>query len=127
KGNLPGINTTYWYISTCYGTPANLHMEAGKTGSANLLLAGAPKDWLFIDPHSTSKLEACLREAFPDCKSCSQFVRHLDILISPSWLRKRNITYSTVRQHPGQMMCTMVGSYHQVKNTGGNFAVAINF
>jgi hypothetical protein len=127
NGALPGINTPYWYISTCHGTAANLHVQDAKTGSVNFLLAGAPKDWLFIHQQSTAKLEACLQNEFSNCKPCSQFARHLDILLSPSWLRKRAIEYSLVRQYPGQMICTLAGTYHQVKNSGKNFAVSINF
>ena len=33
EGDLPGINTPYWYISTCHGAPANLHIEYSRTGS----------------------------------------------------------------------------------------------
>ncbi|KAF2728550.1 transcription factor jumonji, partial [Polyplosphaeria fusca] len=125
---LPGINTPYWYISTCYGTWANLHIEDAKTGSVNLLLAGAPKDWLFIHQSSTYLLETCLRKEFPNLvKPCSQFVRHLNLILSPHWLRTREIAFSTVRQYPGQMICTLVGIYYQVVNCGENFAVAINF
>jgi hypothetical protein len=127
NGKLLGINTPYWYISTCHGTPANLHVEDGRTGSVNLLLAGAPKDWLFVHQPSKAKFEASLREEFPDCKACSQFARHLNILLAPSWLRERGIEYSVVRQYPGQMVVTLHDAYHQVKNTGKNFAVAINF
>jgi hypothetical protein len=60
NGQLLGINTPYWYISTCRGTPANLHVEDGRTGSVNLLLAGALKDWLFVHQRSKAKFEACL-------------------------------------------------------------------
>ncbi|KAF2241461.1 transcription factor jumonji, partial [Trematosphaeria pertusa] len=124
---LPGINTAYWYISTCYGTPANLHIEDGKTGSVNLLVKGAPKDWLFILPGSKDKLENALREEFSSTKPCSQFARHLDILLAPSWLRQRRIPFSVVRQYPGEMIVTFQDAYHQVMNCGPNFAVAINF
>jgi len=46
---LLGINSPYWYVST---TSANLHIKNAKTGSVNLLLAGASKDWLFINQRS---------------------------------------------------------------------------
>jgi len=127
EGDLPGINTPYWYISTCYGTPANLHIEDGRTGSVNLLLVGAPKDWLLIHPGSKTNLESCLRKEFPKHKSCTQFARYLDILLAPRWLRERDIEYSIVRQYPGEMIVTLNDTYHQVKNCGKNFTVAINF
>jgi len=127
EGDLPGINIPYWYISTCYGTPANLHIEDGRTGSVNLLLVGAPKDWLLIHPGSKTNLESCLRKEFPKHKSYTQFARHLDILLALRWLRERDIEYSIVRQYPGEIIVTLNDTYHQVKNCRKNFMVAINF
>lgn len=90
EGDLPDINISYWYISTCHGTPANLRMENGRTGSVNLLLVGALKDWLLVYLCSQSKLESCLRKEFPKHRSCAQFARRLDNLLAPSWLHVRD-------------------------------------
>jgi hypothetical protein len=126
-GNLSGINTAYWYSCRDRGGSAPLHFEDVEMASSNILVAGRAKVWMFIHESSRSALEECLRAEFPKSKNCSQFVRHHNILVSPEWLRERNIQFSIVTQYPGQMICTLPGAYHQVTNLGPNFAVAINF
>ncbi|KAF2028961.1 hypothetical protein EK21DRAFT_23071, partial [Setomelanomma holmii] len=128
RPSLPGINEPYWYVSQEYGTPATLHIEDAKMGSANLLLAGSPKLWLIIHQHDAPKLETCLQKEFSsNIPTCSQRVRHLGIIPSPRWLRAKKIRFEVVSQNPGEVFCTMPGlSYHAVKNSGKSFAVAIN-
>ena len=128
RPKIPGVNRPYWYISGEPNTPATLHIEDGNTGSANLLLAGAEKHWIIIPRSSADKLESCIREQFPASKSCSQFLRHHDVIVGPCWLEARGIPYEIVCQKPGDLLVTLPGRvYHEVRNTGKNFAMAINY
>jgi hypothetical protein len=125
---IPGVNRPYWYVSGELNTPATLHIEDSNTESANLLLAGAEKHWIIIPRGSADKLESCIREQFPALKSCSQFVRHHDVIVGPLWLETRGIRYEIVCQKPGDVLVTLPGRvYHEVWNTGRNIAMAINY
>jgi hypothetical protein len=128
RPDLPGINSPYWYVSYDEGTPATLHIEDGQAGSANLLLGGAEKHWIIIHRCSVATLEECIRQEFPRSRGCSQFVRHHNLLLGPEWLKARDIDFEIVRQKPGEMLVTVPGpTYHEVRNAGPNFAVAINY
>ena len=128
RPEIPGVNRPYWYVSGEPNTPATLHIEDGNTGSANLLLAGAEKHWIIIHRSSAEKLERCIRDQFPGSRGCSQFVRHHDIIVGPRWLEKRGIDFEIVCQKPGDVLVTLPGRvYHEVRNTGKNFAAAINY
>lgn len=127
-GKVPGIHTTYEHISGGARSPTGMHVEDGHLGSINFVLAGAPKIWLFIAPHYGEKFELAIRQsALPGRKhQCSQFVRHLDLLVSPDLLDEWGIEYSIVPCKAGEMIATLPGTYHQVLNAGPNFAEAIN-
>jgi hypothetical protein len=128
RPEIPGVNRPYWYVSGESNTPATLHREDGNTGSANLLLAGAEKHWIIVPRSSADKLESCIREQYPASKSCSQFLRHHNVIVGPRWLETRGIHYEIVRQKPGDLLVTLPGRvYHEVRNTGRNFAIAINY
>lgn len=123
-----GVNSVYWYVSCNKNTLAPLHREDGNTGSANLLLAGAEKQWLFIHKSSSEKLEGCIREEFLGSRDCAQFVRHLNLILETSWFDKRGIDYEVVHQRLGDVVVTFEGPlYHEVINIGSNFAIAINW
>jgi hypothetical protein len=105
-----------------------LHVEDGDTGSANLLLAGAEKHWIIVHRSSAEKLERCIRDQFPAYRACSQFVRHHNVIVGPRWLERNGINYEMVCQRPGDVLVTLPGRvYHEVRNTGMNFAIAINY
>ncbi|KAA8611989.1 protein containing SET domain protein [Pyrenophora tritici-repentis] len=128
RPEIPGVNRPYWYVSGGPNTPATLHIEDGNTGSANLLLAGAEKHWIIVPRSSADKLESCIREQYPASKLCSQFLRHHDVIVGPRWLEARGIHYEIVCQKPGDLLVTLPGRiYHEVRNTGRNFAMAINY
>jgi hypothetical protein len=128
RPKIPGVNCPYWYVSGEPNTPTTLHREDGNTGSAKLLLAGAEKHWIIVPRSSADKLESCIREQFPASKSCSQFLRHHDVIVGPHWLEARGIHYEIVCQKPGDLLVTLPGRvYHEVRNTGRNFAMAINY
>jgi hypothetical protein len=127
NGKIPGVNTPFWYISQCDKTPATLHIEDGSLGSVNLLLAGAPKVWLFIPEREKSNFERCIGELYgPRRFSCSQEIRHHNAIVSPALLEKWRITYYLDYCLPGEMIVTRPNTYHQVLNMGPNVAESIN-
>ncbi|KAF2650683.1 transcription factor jumonji, partial [Lophiostoma macrostomum CBS 122681] len=126
-GNIPGVNTPFWYISQCEKTPATLHIEDGALGSVNLLLAGAPKLWLLVPEHEKEKLEGRMKELYGTAPfACSQKIRHYDALVSPSLLEQWGVTYYLDCSLPGEMMVTRRNTYHQVLNMGPNVAESVN-
>ncbi|KAF2786627.1 transcription factor jumonji, partial [Melanomma pulvis-pyrius CBS 109.77] len=125
---VPGVTTPYLYYSDESNTPATMHVEDAGLGSVNLLVAGAPKVWLFIPPSRKSDFEQLMQRLFPETElsSCSQHVRHIGIVILAKTLRENQISFSLVHQHIGDMVVTLNDAYHQVLNEGPNAAVAIN-
>ncbi|KAF4543007.1 Transcription factor jumonji aspartyl beta-hydroxylase protein [Lasiodiplodia theobromae] len=97
-GRIVGIHTAYEYISSAAQSATGIHVEDAFLGSANVVLAGAPK-----------------------------FVRHLNALLSPKLLDEWMIPYQIVSCSAGEMIITLPGAYHQVVNAGANYAQAINF
>ena len=48
--------------------------------------------------------------------------------MGPRWIEKWGINYEIVCQKPGDVLVTLLGRvYHEVRNTGKNFAAAINY
>lgn len=134
-GFFPGINTCFYYISQGVNTPAQLHIEDINLNSVNFVLAGEDKIWLIIAAAQRARLENLLRKlkkrakgAKPDpsIERCSQWVRHYGVLLSCRLLRKYDIEYEIVRQRKGELMFTAKNAYHQVLNTGPNFAISLN-
>ncbi|KAH7053475.1 JmjC domain, hydroxylase-domain-containing protein [Macrophomina phaseolina] len=130
SSRIPGVHTAYEYYSTGRGSGSAMHVEDGYLGSMNLVLAGAPKVWLLVQPRFREKLEAKVKEELMEDTGsyvCSQFVRHLDKLLSPELLDSWEIPYHTVPCKAGEMIVTLSETYHQVINAGTNYAVAVNF
>ncbi|KAF2845255.1 hypothetical protein T440DRAFT_279078 [Plenodomus tracheiphilus IPT5] len=109
RPHIPGDNHPYWYISLVADTPATIHIEDANSASANLLLAGAEKHWIVVHRSSAAKFEECIRKEFKKSQTCSEFVRHHNIVVGPSWLAKRGLIFEVVVQRPGDVMCTMPG------------------
>ncbi|KAI9893019.1 MAG: hypothetical protein M1814_000903 [Vezdaea aestivalis] len=133
KRHYPGIHSPYTYVSLPDPsiesiTYSAMHREDFGLHSANVLYAGAPKAWLIVHPDYRERLERKVREHFPSVgmKSCSQFLRHENLIIHPDTLKKWDIEFSIVLQEPSTMVVTMPNSYHQVFNQGTNQAEAIN-
>lgn len=134
---LSGIHSTYEYISADSHSPTAMHVEDGFLGSINAVFAGAPKIWLFIAPNHRRIFEDHIRRLFQDRiqefrgrgknDNCSQFVRHLNLIISPDLLDRWGINYHAVACAAGEIIVTLPETYHQVLNVGPNYAEAINF
>ncbi|EKG09583.1 Transcription factor jumonji/aspartyl beta-hydroxylase [Macrophomina phaseolina MS6] len=59
---IPGVHTPYLYISARRGSNSPLHVEDAFLGSINIVLAGAPKVWLMVEPRYREKLELKARQ-----------------------------------------------------------------
>jgi JmjC domain, hydroxylase len=74
------------------------HIEDADLYSVNFLHWGAPKIWYCVAPSSKGKFERLAAGMHPDAyRACKGFLRHKDILISPSILKQYNVGYSMVR------------------------------
>jgi hypothetical protein len=122
---LRGVGTTYIYL--CFGVSFSImHGEDAKFRSMNLLRSGEHKLWLVVEPAYEKELERRMRQEFPRIADCSQAVRHLSRVITPSKLDEWKIPYSLDYCKPGEAIVTEPGAFHQVLNMGANYAIAIN-
>lgn len=104
------------------------HKEDLDLYSINYLHTGAPKVWYCVPPSESDKFDAMARQLFPEgASACSEFVRHKNMMISPSLLRSYNIDYVQALQHPGEFIVLNASSYHAGYNLGFNCAEAVNF
>ncbi len=104
------------------------HKEDLDLCSINYLHTGAPKVWYCVPPSESDKFDAMARQLFPELAAdCSQFLRHKNVLISPSLLRKFNIQYVQAVQQPGDFIVVNAQAYHSGYNLGYNIAEAVNF
>lgn len=65
--------------------------------SINYLHFGAPKVWYCVSPKDRAKFERMAQSMFPELhKNCPAFMRHKDILLSPSLLKNYGVEYMQV-------------------------------
>ncbi|KAF1964430.1 hypothetical protein BU23DRAFT_561928 [Bimuria novae-zelandiae CBS 107.79] len=117
NGNIPGVNTPFWYISQCDQTPATLHVKDRNLGSL----------WLFIPKCEKANLECCIKELYgPGRVPCSQEIRYYNAILSPALLEEWGIKYYLDCCLPGEMIITRQNTYHQVLNMSPNVAESVN-
>ncbi|KAJ9514690.1 hypothetical protein QJQ45_028432 [Haematococcus lacustris] len=125
--DIPGVTTPMTYFGM-WRSFFSWHKEDADLLSINYLHFGAPKVWYSIPPSDSAKFDRMAMGLFPElARSCSAFVRHKDILVSPSLLRTHNIKYLQAKQQPGEFVILNAASYHAGFNMGFNCAEAINF
>ena len=125
--HVPGLHSTFLYLSRKTSV-FFLHREDVGTRSANRHWEGYPKLWLLIHPGSASRLESRVVETLRiQSPICGQFIRHRDLIIPPSLLRKWNVKFEIVLQGPGVQVMVGPDTYHQGINLGPNLAEAINY
>jgi [histone H3]-trimethyl-L-lysine9/36 demethylase len=123
--------------------------------SVNFLHWGAPKIWYCVSPKDKAKFERLAGALHPEqLRQCKGFLRHKDILISPTVLKQFDIKYQVVRglspgagtsvctptsriatslcsvqckQNPGEYVVLNAAAYHSGFNCGFNTAEAVNF
>lgn len=82
------------------------HIEDADLYSVNFLHWGAPKIWYCVPPSSKAKFERLAAAMHPEAyRACKGFLRHKDILISPSILKQYNVHYQMVRRSPYCVPC----------------------
>ena len=127
KDAIPGVTTPYVYLGSWRSFFA-WHTEDQDLYSINFLHFGARKTWYCIPPSQRDKFERSVKDALPDLfESCSEFLRHKEILCSPTWLQKHDIPYVTCSQREGEIIITMPGAFHAGFNHGFNCAESVNF
>ncbi|KAL6353983.1 hypothetical protein LRP88_12673 [Fusarium phalaenopsidis] len=120
---LTHANEEYAHIGARYSTTC-MHKEDAGFISCNIVDAGY-KIWLLPDIGQNDKFEKVIRAEFGGNR-CDQWVRHLSLAITPTWLKARGIRYRIMVQGPGQMNVTEPEQYHQVTNYSSCVARSIN-
>lgn len=104
------------------------HKEDLDLYSINFLHGGASKVWYCVPPSESDKFDAMAQQLFPELASdCPDFLRHKNVMISPSLLRTFNINYVQALQEPGDFIVLNASAYHAGFNLGFNCAEAVNF
>ena len=74
------------------------HVEDADLYSVNFLHGGAPKIWYCVSPKDKAKFERLAGTLNPEqLRACKGFLRHKDVLISPTVLKQFDIKYQLVR------------------------------
>jgi [histone H3]-trimethyl-L-lysine9/36 demethylase len=74
------------------------HVEDADLYSVNFLHGGAPKVWYCVSPANKARFERLAGALHPDqLQQCKGFLRHKDILISPTLLRQYGVPYQMAR------------------------------
>jgi hypothetical protein len=86
---------------------------------------GAPRLWIVVPPVESAKLESCVRRVFDEelggveekgC--CSQFVKHLNLWVTPGLLRSWGVRFTQVLLREKQMLFFFPRSYFWGMSTG---------
>ncbi|KAI9090070.1 hypothetical protein DFS34DRAFT_654240 [Phlyctochytrium arcticum] len=125
--SLPGVNSPYLYWGMWKATFA-WHVEDMDLYSINYIHFGAPKQWYVIPPAHRSKFELVARGVFgEEANNCAEFLRHKTCVLSPKFLKARNLPVNRVVQRAGEFVITFPYGYHQGFNLGFNCAESVNF
>lgn len=90
---MNGIQTPYLYIGMA-GTSFGYHIEDGDLASLNYHHGGHPKIWYVIPRSEGKKLEKLVRKY--TLGKCDLFIRHKQIMVPPTVLKKHNIKFARV-------------------------------
>lgn len=124
---VPGVTTPMTYFGM-WRSFFGWHKEDADLLSINYLHFGAPKTWYCLSPKDQQKFERLASGLFPQLhKACRAFIRHKDIMLSPSLLRAHGISYMQARQAEGEFIVLNAAAYHSGFNLGFNCAEAVNF
>ena len=124
---LDGVNSSYLYFGMWRSLFA-WHTEDCDLYSVNYLHYGAPKFWYAIAPEDRERFEILAQGMVPEMwRNCPEFLRHKELLISPTLLEQNGIPFTRMMQQPGEFVVTYPGSYHSGFNCGYNCAESCNF
>mmetsp|Transcript_18452 Transcript_18452/g.39647 ORF Transcript_18452/g.39647 Transcript_18452/m.39647 type:complete len:650 (+) Transcript_18452:443-2392(+) len=125
--SVPGVTTPMTYFGM-WRSFFGWHKEDADLLSINYLHFGAPKVWYCVSPKDSDKFDRMAQSMFPQLHTaCPAFVRHKDIMLSPSLLRTYGIPYMQAKQAEGEFIVLNAAAYHSGFNTGFNCAEAVNF
>ena len=124
---LDGVNSSYLYFGMWRALFA-WHTEDCDLYSVNYLHYGAPKFWYAIAPEDRERFEILAQGMVPEMwRACPEFLRHKELLVSPTLLEQNGIPFTRMMQKPGEFVVTYPGSYHSGFNCGYNCAESCNF
>lgn len=93
---MGGIQTPYLYIGMV-ATSFGFHIEDGDLGSLNYHHGGEEKVWYIIPKSEGGKLEEQVKKS--TFAKCELFIRHKQMMVPPSVLKKYNIKFARVSKH----------------------------
>ena len=126
-GSLRGVTEPMLYFGMWRAQFA-WHTEDLDLFSVNYLHFGAPKVWYVVPPSHGARLEAVAAAHFGgDRLKCAQFLRHKNVVLSPTVLRAAGVTVLHCEHRAGEFMVTFPRSYHAGYNAGYNCAESVNF
>ncbi len=104
--SIGGVTLPFLYYGT-WASSFAWHVEDCNLYSINYLHFGRPKQWYAIPPSQANKFESFAHENFPLLKkSCPEYIRHKEVLISPSKLRAAGIQVFEMVHKTGEFMIT---------------------
>lgn len=89
-----GIQTPYTYFGMA-NTMFGYHLEDGDLCSISYLHSGKPKVWYVVPDEDGDKL-AQLVQVLIKNTGCNLYIRHKNVMISPSVLAANNIRFARV-------------------------------
>ena len=125
--SIPGVTSPYLYFGMWRALFA-WHTEDLDLYSVNYLHFGAPKTWYTVPPEHRKRFEIVAQGLCPELfRTCPEFFRHKEILLSPQLLRQQGIPLVRVVQREREFVVTYPGAYHAGFNHGYNCAESTNF
>ena len=95
---LDGVNSSYLYFGMWRALFA-WHTEDMDLYSVNYLHYGAPKFWYAIAPEDRERFEILAQGMVPEMwRACPEFLRHKELLISPTLLEQNGIPFTRMMQ-----------------------------
>jgi hypothetical protein len=125
--NVEGITAPMLYFGMWRAMFA-WHTEDLELNSINYLHFGEPKVWYSVHRNEAERFESACASKFTEISNkCKEFMRHKNVLTSPTFLRDRKIPYGRCVQYAGEFVLTFPRGYHSGFNTGFNCAESTNF
>lgn len=125
---LPGINTVDVHIDTS-DSGLSLRCEEGGLRRFHVTLLGW-RAWLRISTADNDKIETLCEKYWisdPKAERCSNWVNHLDLMLSPGWLGSHGIAYDVQVVGPNQMVVIESKEYYLVLNLSGFLGLSTCF